>query len=248
MGGGRNVFLTTCWADIRRAKTLDETRQREVVDRLIRNYWKPVYCFLRHKGYADASAKDLTQGFFHTVVLGRGLFRRADQRKGRFRTFLLTALNNYVTSVYRHETAEKRRPKDGLVSLEDFEEEPLPIVAKTMKPDDAFAYVWASVLLQEVLAEVEQQCWEDGKELHWQLFKTRVLEPIMAGTEAKSLSEMCKELGIESEVKAANMVVTVKRRFKAAIKDRVRQYVNSDEEIEQEIHELMKILSGQCAS
>lgn len=248
MGGERNVFLTTCWADIRNARTSNAVRQREVVGRLIQSYWKPVYCYLRHKGYANAPAKDLTQGFFHNIVLGRSLFGRADKAKGRFRNLLLTALNNYVTSVYRHEAAEKRRPKDGVVSLEDFDEAPLAATAKTMSLDDAFTYVWASVLLQEVLAEVEQGCSRDGKKLHWQLFDARVLGPIMAGTEPEPLNEISRRLRIESTAKAANMIVTVKRRFQAAMKGRVRRYVDSDEQVEQEIRDLMKILSKQCAS
>ncbi|MCK4293879.1 MAG: sigma-70 family RNA polymerase sigma factor [Planctomycetes bacterium] len=248
MGGGRSVFLKTRWSDIRNARTSNEARQRDVVDGLIRSYWKPVYCYLRRKGHANALAKDLTQGFFHNVVLGRNLFERADETKGRFRTFLLTALNRYVTSAYRHKIAEKRRPKDGVVSLEDFDETPLAATAKTMSPDDAFTYVWASVLLQEVLAEVEQRCSRDDKALHWQVFHARILGPIMAGAEPESLAGLCKRLGIENTAKAANMIVTVKRRFQAAIKDRVRRYVDSDEEVEQEIRDLMKILSKQRAS
>jgi len=248
MGGGRNVFLTTCWADIRNARTSNAVRQREAVGNLISSYWKPVYCYLRHKGYANASAKDLTQGFFDEIVLGRNLFERADETKGRFRSLLLTALNNYITSVYRHEAAEKRRPKDGVVSLEDFDDAPLAATSKAMSPDDAFTYVWASVLLQEVVAEVEQKCSIDGKYLHWQFFHARVLMPIMDGTEPEPLAGICKRLGNEDPAKAANMIVTVKRRFQAAIKDRVRRYVDSDEEVEQEIRDLMKILSKQCAS
>ena len=203
---------------------------------------------MRHKGYANAPAKDLTQGFFDEIVLGRNLFERADETKGRFRSLLLTALNNYVTSVYRHQAAEKRRPKDGIISLEDFDEAPLAATAKAMSPDDAFTYIWASVLLQEVVAEVEQQCSTDSKELHWQLFDARILGPIMDGTEPEPLAGICRRLDIEDPAKGANMIVTVKRRFQAAIKDRVRQYVDSDEEVEQEIRDLMKILSKQCAS
>ena len=248
MGGDRNVFPTTCWSEMRSARTSSDARQREVIDRLIRAYWKPIYCYLRHKGYANADAKDLTQGFFHQVVLGRDLFKRAEEAKGRFRSLLLTALNNYVSSVYRRGAAEKRRPEDGLISLQDFDEAPLVASAKTMSPDDAFTYIWASVLLQDVLAELEQRCSKDDKVLHWQLFHARILLPIMAGTEPESLAELCKQLGIESTARAANMVVTVKRRFQVAIKDRVRQYVDSEEEAEQEIRDLMTILSKQCAS
>ena len=248
MGGDRSVFPTTCWCEIRSARTSSDARQREVIDRLIKTYWKPVYCYLRHKGYANAQAKDLTQGFFHNVVLRKDLFKRADEAKGRFRSLLLTALNNYVTSMYRHGVAEKRRPEDGVVSLQDFDEASLVAIAKTMSPDDAFTYIWASVLLQDVLTEVEQRCSKDDKTVHWQVFHARILLPIMAGTEPESLAELCRRFGIESTARAANMVVTVKRRFQTAIKDRIRQYVDLEEEVEQEIRDLMMILSKQRAS
>ena len=248
MGGDHSVFLTTRWADIRNARTSDRVRQREIIGRLISNYWKPVYCYLSHKGYANAAAKDMTQSFFDEIVLGRDLFDRADQSKGRFRSLLLTALNHYITSVYRHEAAAKRRPKDGMVSLDDFDGVPLAARAKVMSPDNAFTYIWASILLQEVVNEVEQKCSADEQKLHWHLFCARVLEPAMNGTAPEPLAVICGTLGIEDPSKGANMIVTIRRKFQAAIKNRVRQYVDSDEEVEQEIHDLMKILSKQCAS
>jgi RNA polymerase sigma-70 factor (ECF subfamily) len=203
---------------------------------------------LSHKGYANAEAKDMTQGFFDEIVLGRDLFDRADQSKGRFRSLLLTALNHYVTSVYRHEAAAKRRPKDGMVSLGEFDGVPLAARAKVMSPDDAFTYIWASILLQEVVGEVEHKCSADGQELHWQLFYTRVLEPAVNGAAPEPLGDICRRLGIEDSSKGANMIVTIRRKFQAAIKNRVRQYVDSDEDVKQEIHDLMKILSKQSAS
>ena len=75
-----------------------------------------MYCYLRRKNYDNERAKDLTQGFFHEVVLNRALIERADQAKGRFRSFLLHALNEYLIDEQRKETAQKRIPKDKLVS------------------------------------------------------------------------------------------------------------------------------------
>ena len=107
MGGNRGSFETTRWTQIQAAKTHDLEHRRESVNTLLTRYWKPVYCYLRRKGYNNADAKDLTQGFFHEIVLGRELLQRADQTKGRFRTFLLTALDRYATSVHRKDTAKK---------------------------------------------------------------------------------------------------------------------------------------------
>ena len=243
MGGARSGFQTTHWSEIRNARTQDQARRRVVVDNLSRRYWKPIYCYLRRKGYGNEQAKDLTQGFFHEVVLGRNLVQRANKTRGRFRAFLLTALNNYIIGVHRANVASKRRPADGIVSLEEFDEESMSITAKDMRPEDIFTYVWASVLMDEVISEVKEGCLQDGKKVHWQVFRARVLKPIMAGVEPSPVSELCKRLNIENKDKVSNMVVTVKRRFRMAMARRVRQHVDSDDEVEQEIQDLMKILS-----
>ncbi len=105
LGGQGGAFETTHWTEILSARTLDENRRKATMDKLLGRYWKPVYCYLRRKGRDNETAKDLTQGFFQEVVLGRDLVQKAESQKGRFRTFLLTALDHYVTSVDRAETA-----------------------------------------------------------------------------------------------------------------------------------------------
>lgn len=196
MGGTKSRFQTTHWSEIRNAGTHDEARRRIVIDGLIKRYWKPIYCYLRRKGYGNEPAKDLTQGFFHEIVLGKDIVQQADEAKGRFRTFLLTALNHYITSVHRANVAGKRHPKYGVVSLEEFDEETMSLAAKDMKPEDVFTYVWASVLMDDVLAEVKEGCIQDGKRIHWEVFQARVLDPIMTGVEPITVSELCKRFGI----------------------------------------------------
>lgn len=247
IGGLKSSFRTTHWSEIRQAKTLSKTRQKVIIDGLIRQYWKPVYCYLRFRGYDNECAKDLTQGFFHEIVLGKHLIEQADETKGRFRTLLLRTLDRYRISVKRAETARKRRPMDGVVSLEDFEETCLILASKEMKPDEAFTYIWASVLLDDVVTEVKRGCYRDGKQFHWDLFNAHVLNPIITGKQSPTLKELSKCFGIESETKASNMIVTIKRRFQRAIAERVRQHVETDEEVAQEIRDLMKILSSTSA-
>jgi hypothetical protein len=77
MGGTGEVFLTTHWSLIEDIKSKDD-KDRALMDLLLNRYWKPVYCYLRHKRYDNEDAKDLTQGFFHEVVLNRNLVQRAD--------------------------------------------------------------------------------------------------------------------------------------------------------------------------
>jgi len=243
LGGGNESFKATRWTDILRARTLDATRRREAVGGVANQYWKPVYAYLRRRGFNNEVAKDLTQGFFQEVVLGRDLIQKADPQKGRFRTFLLTALDHYVSSVHRGEVAQKARPKEGLLRLEATGFPDVPDPRHGADPEQAFTYAWASQLLDEVIATVESACRESGQGKHWEVFRRTVLQPILAGAEVPPLSVLCTELGLESERQASNMKITVKRRFRTYLRSRVRELVDSDEEVEQEIRDLMAILS-----
>ncbi len=206
-------------------------------------YWKAVYCYLLRKGYSSEGAKDLTQGFFHEIVLGRGLIEQADRGRGRFRTFLLTCLNRYLVSVRRAEKAKRRMPEGGLVRLEEIDRLNVPEPLDYATPIEVFDYAWASALLDQVLAEVAKKCRETGNATHWELFRARIVQPIMANTESPSLTLLCEKYGISRKAKASNMIFTVKRRFRAALRRHVRQLVASDAEVDDEIHHFMKIFS-----
>jgi len=243
MGGAKGSFETTHWSQIYKAKTHDQERRQSSVNNLINRCWKPVYCYLIHKGYSNEDAKDLTQGFFHEIVLGRELIQQADQRKGRFRTFLLTALDRYVTSVYRKKTAKKRLPEHGLTQLDDAVIPDMPITNSKLCPEQAFHYAWATNLLDQVFAIVKNEYCTTGRTRYWEVFNATVVAPILDNTEVPSLIELCQKYGIESEKKASNMIITVKRRFSTALKHHLRKFVKSDSEIEDEFQALIEILS-----
>jgi RNA polymerase sigma-70 factor (ECF subfamily) len=247
MGGTAEAFLTTHWSAIGKIAADGDTDNHALINELLKRYWKPVYFFLRRKGYDNERAKDLTQGFFEEVVLERELIRRADQARGRFRTFLRSALEQYLARVHRKETAQKRIPKEKLVALEQIGPADLPEPAGELTPEESFNYAWVSQLLDRLLAEVEARCRADGKSLHWQVFRDRVLQPIMEDARAPSLTEVCNKYGIEDERKASNMIVTVNRRFRAALKRHVRRSVMGDVQVEEELQELMQIFSGRGA-
>ena len=243
MGGTRDRFQTTLWTEIANAKTLDETRRREAVNELIQKYWKPVYCYLRRKGRSNESAKDMTQGFFHEVVLGRKLIQQADQAKGRFRTFLLTALDRYATDVYYKETAGKRSSKAQIMPLETNDVASLLETQSKSKPDEVFNYAWASEILDQVLAKVKEDCFKAGRETYWNVFYAKVVTPIICGAETPELRELCVKYGIEDQAKASNMIAYVKGRFRSTMKRYLRQFVQSDSEVENEFNEIFSILS-----
>jgi hypothetical protein len=248
IGGPEGWFQDTNWSTVLAAGAESPQQRQDATARIIGRYWKPVYCYLRRKGLRNEDAKDLTQGFFHEIILGRRLAARADQRKGRFRTFLLTALARYTANVFRDRRSLKRAPAGRLVSLEGFDSAVSPLERRHATPDQEFSYVWASALLEEVIEEVRLTCQNDDQAPHWQVFCARVIQPIREGAEPPSLPEICAAHGIADEKTASNMVVTVKRRFRKALRARVRQLVASDDQVDEEIRELMEILSSAGAA
>ncbi|KPK41393.1 MAG: hypothetical protein AMJ65_09545 [Phycisphaerae bacterium SG8_4] len=247
MGGTAEAFLTTHWSAIGKIDADGDAGNQALINELIKRYWKPVYCFLRRKGYDNEQAKDLTQGFFQEVVLDRELIRRADQARGRFRTLLLSALGQYLARIHRKETAQKRIPKDKLVRLEQIDPAELPEPVGELTPEQVFNYAWVSELLDKLLAEVEAKYRAEDKTLHWQVFHDRVLQPITEDARAPSLEEICKRYGIENERRASNMIGTVHRRVRTALKRHLRRSVTGDADVDEELQELMRIFSEKGA-
>ena len=243
MGGMQRKFLTTHWSLIQTVgQDEDLDKDHALIDLLIKRYWKPVYCYLRRRGYGNEQAKDLTQSFFYDVVLGRHLIQKADPAKGRFRSFLLMALKRYLLTVRDKEAAQKRIPKSKLASLETIEEDELLKACTQLTPEDSFNYSWISALLERVLEQVRDDCYRDGKTVQWHVFQARILGPIMDRIPPLSMDEICHKYGIINPAKASNMIVTVKRHFSTVLRKHLRESVTSDEEVTDELQEMMRFL------
>jgi len=241
LGGTGYAFLTTQWSLIDGIQSTGDPN-RALIERLLTRYWKPVYCYLRRRGYGNEDAKDLTQGFFHAVVLKRDLIGRADPGKGRFRAFLLHALDQYLINEKSKQTAQKRRPTGHLVPLDIAEPPRLPATISESTPEDSYNYAWLSELLEQVLSEVERECHQDGLDVHWKLFQDRIVRPTLEDSTPPSLGELCQRYGIEDEKKASNMTITVKRRFQTLLRKHVRHTVATEGEVEEELQEILQYL------
>lgn len=238
MGGARQRFLTTQWSLIESIKS-GQDQDKLLIGFLLGEYWKPVYCYLRRAGYDNEKAKDLTQAFFHEVVLNRDLVGRADKAKGRFRSFLLHALKQYASKQNLKERAQKRIPKEKVVSLDVVDPPALPVSITQASVEESFNYAWVSALMERVLARVKAQCAEHGMEIHWTLFYERVVRPLLADSTAPSLAHLCQAHGIENTQTASNMIVTVKRRFRTALEQNVRRTLLDSGRVTDEIEALL---------
>lgn len=232
LGGMNTQFPQTEWTRI-----IEPAIGRNIQNELVRRYWKPIYCYLRHKSYSNEEAKDLTQGFFTEIILDSNLFNNIDRSKGRFRSLLITALNHYIIDVARHDKRLKRHP-GILVPLKDD-------LCKSMEsladPEAAFDYAWVTDVLNETLKTLEAECRRDGLGQHWEAFQARILYPIFEKKTPESIRAIGQRLGIANDAGISNMIVTVKRRFKQLLERNMSKYIDSDEDVSLEIRRLLDL-------
>src|SRR5438552_5137274 len=111
------VFVTTHWSVVVSAGHSDTPRAHEALGRLCQTYWYPVYAYVRRRGYSPEDAEDLTQAFF-ARLLASDFFAQADRGRGRFRSFLLTALNHFLADEWDRVRAQKRGAGLRLIPLQ----------------------------------------------------------------------------------------------------------------------------------
>jgi RNA polymerase sigma-70 factor (ECF subfamily) len=142
--GGDNVrFPVTAWAVVREARD----GSTNALGRLISVYWKPAYFFIRRRGYDVEAAKDLTQGFFGSL-LERDFFPSASAEKGKFRTFLLASLSHFLSNERDRSRAKKRGGDFNLVEAEQ------ELVSSDPSPEKAFLGKWALEILERATSRL----------------------------------------------------------------------------------------------
>ena len=225
LGGVNRQFPPTQWTMI-----LDPKRREAILAELCVKYWKPLYHYLRCKGFSNEEAKDLVQGFFTENVIGREFLERVDRTKGKFRNFLLVAIRNYAINVQKKDKTPSKPvgEADDLAGIED--------------PETQFSRAWADELLQQVLKELENECHRRGKTAHWQIFRRWLLEPTIDDDRAQ-MSSICAEYGVASASQAYNMISKTKMRFRAILRSHLRSFVESDAEVDAEINAFIEIFS-----
>lgn len=236
-------FSQTDWSMVGRLTGADEVAARDALERLVRRYWPAVYAFVRRTGRDVHEASDLTQAFVADIVLGRRLIHGADPARGRLRHLLLGALRNFLHEVHRHQGRLKRSPAGAaLVSLDAVA--PPTEAGKEATPDEAFDAAWCRTLVQVVLSRVQAECRRDGLDMHWAVFEARVARPVLHATVPIEYETLAGELGLSSAAHAANLLVTVKRRFVRALRREIAETVGDETQVEAELVEVLRRAGG----
>lgn len=241
MGGSQ-----TDWSLILTAA--DHAEEREVsqaaLEKLVRRYWPAIYAYLLASGQGPDAAADLTQGFVCDVVLERKLFDHADPSRGRFRRLLLTSLQNYVLEESRNERRQVRRPPSGPPLQLEPEELQQVQADRSLSPDAAFMMQWSITLIRTVLERVRERCRVQGLGPHWEVFEERVAKPLLTGGKPTDYATLVNRLSLEDPAQAANLMITVKRRFARALQQEVAQTVTDPLQVPDELQRLTRALEG----
>ena len=201
---------------------------------LCQAYWYPVYAYVRSRGFAAPDAEDLTQGFF-TRLLEKEAIREATPERGRFRSFLLASVKNYLANERDRANAAKRGGGCALLSLDFAAAEsrcPLP-AAPGKTPDAVFLQQWTRMLLAETLAELEAEMCGKGERRRF-----AALSGLLTGAEEGAYREAARELGLR-EGAARVAVHRMRRRFGELLRQRVAETVASPDQVEAEISFLL---------
>lgn len=237
-------FPETSWTAIGEVWAEGAEGPRHALGALLRRYLPALRARLViEKGIRPEKAGDLLQGFLADKVLERDLIGHADRARGRFRTFLLTALDRYVVDHHRAATAEKRNPAEGpIVSLGDVGEPDHPRSGAS-PPAAASEVAWAREVLAEAIRRMEAQCRTDHRPDLWEVFRCRVLDPALEGADPLPYDQFVSAFSLRTPAQAANALVTAKRMFARVLKSVVAEYADGAA-ADQEIADLRAILAG----
>jgi RNA polymerase sigma factor (sigma-70 family) len=242
---GTGRFKTTAWTVVLHAKDPDDTKFRTSLEYLVETYWKPVYYFVRSKGHKHDPAKDLTQEFF-ALFLEKNFLKSVDREKGRFRTFLLTALTRFLMNAHARDKALKRggglKPIQSLDALKDEDIGTGYEPQKGETPEEAFNRHWAKALLARVFERLEQVCANEDRHVYYEVLKAQFFGSTPDGRRP-SYKDIADQLHL-SEVDVTNFLHRAKRIYKDLLRDEIRSYVATENEVEDEIRDLWRCLSA----
>lgn len=227
-------FLTTHWTVVRDAGDPDSPGYRAALAMLCETYWYPLYAYLRRYGCDPHEAEDLTQGFF-ARMLDTDDFRLADRGRGKFRSFLMASLRNYVANERKH--AKRIKRGGGMtpvpIDVNDAELHYAQEAVEGVTPEKLFERSWALNVLEQAMDRLQDEWEKSGKSTQFDALKP-YLTP---GKESTTYREIAQSRDMtEGAVKVA--VHRLKRAYRAQLRAVIAETVSTEDDIEEEIRDL----------
>ena len=234
------VFVTTRWSVVLAAGLSSSVASERALAHLCRTYWYPLYAFVRRQGRSPQDAEDLTQGFFAHLIEKKAL-GVVEPEKGKFRSFLLASLKNFLANDWDRQHAAKRGGRHSLLSLDEdsAEDRYLRELSHDSTPDKLFEQSWAIMVLETVLHQLRTEYTAAGK---GQLFAA--LQGHLVGDEdAATCGNAAAQLGMkEGTVRMA--VLRMRRHFGYLLRREIAHTVADPGELEEELRHLVGSMRG----
>ena len=231
-------FAPTSWTDVLAAQRGGSVEAEAALEKLCCTYWYPLYAYLRRKGFDPHKAQDLNQEFFYRL-LKENYLGAVDRRRGKFRSFLLAALNHFVSNQRDHERAAKRGGGQTLISLDDtdgenrFKLEP----SSELSPEKIFERNWFMTLFEQALARLREEQAAAGRAELFDQLKIFVVEDAESGD--------YNNAAVRVNMTPNAVAVTVHRwreRYKKLVHEEVLRTVADPSEIEDELRRFFAVL------
>ncbi len=228
-------FPTTRWSVVLTAADEGETPRRALHE-LLEAYWAPLFAYLRRTGMSVADAEDTVQGFVSSLLDGAAI-AGVDRERGRFRSYLLGALRNYLGRQQARARAAKRGGGAVAVSLDGSAAERELAIPDDRTPEGAYAYAWALAILRRAEASVARWYAERGKA---ELFEA--LQPTLLSGEVPAYRELAERVGM-TEGAARVAAHRIRTRFGECLREEVAHTVSSKADVEAELRAVIEALA-----
>ena len=230
-----SAFPTTQWSVVLAARASTSTEARAALESLCAAYWYPLYAYVRGRERDAEAARDLTQAFF-ADLLGRDFLRSVDRSKGRFRSFLLASLKNFLS--HERESARALKRGGGMVPLsldaEDaegrFEREPVD----SLTPEQIFERRWGLTLMERTMERLAEASQGGAQPAQFER-----LQPYLTGAEPSiPYRQVAADLGVsEGAIKTA--VYRLRREYGRLLRQEIAATIADPDEIDDELRHLL---------
>jgi RNA polymerase sigma factor (sigma-70 family) len=232
-------FTTTHWSAVLAAEDSSAPGAQQALETLCRRYWYALYAHVRRHGYSPEDAQDLTQDFF-ARFLEKRYFKLANPARGRFRTFLLTALKHFLANDWKRAHRKKRGsgqmpiPLETEVAEQRYAAEPV----EEANPETIYERRWAMTLLEGALESLRQE-WAAADKV-WQYEELK--DGLWGGNNATSYADIAIRRGI-TETAVKMMAHRLRQQYRQLLRAEIEHTVASPLDVDDELHHLIKVIS-----
>lgn len=234
---GREQFAETRWSIVLTAGRGSSPHADAALETLCQTYWYPIYAYIRRRGYAPVDAEDSTQEFFLRVIRDHS-FARADRAKGRFRGYLLAAVNHFLADAWDRSQTLKRGGGEKILSLEQEgqegpEQRYLQELASDATPEKLYDQRWAAILLEQGLKRLRAEFRAAGQEQRFERLKPFLTEDAPPGV----YDELAAELGVHTG-SVAVIIHRFRQRYGRAVRAELAETVSDPAQFDLELRHL----------